>query len=385
MSDDHIYVVIVPHADQTAQALATTRVALGRHAVKHKPASQRVPTGKPASTRVPTGKRVSTRGAARTPPSKPPASASTAPRRAGSGYVGGTDHQLRTWSVVVGDDKYDVNDTGAPCGYRIDCNRSTVWTGTVGRRGSYRTITTTLAEGTLKEVLRLVYVGDRRHAQARTPARAHAAPPSGLRTAKPASKRQAKRKAPATRPTAAPPPSGPRTREVKAKPASPASPPRAVPPSHVEPKAKPTTRHSLPAPASTSGAKAKEKPKAKAKPHAKPKATSASAHAGPMTQRTPVSQPSLHRAASDIDDDAVLDEIKASLHHNDPSTAEKNFQVMKAIWLRGGREAALAWQDQHAFSNVGDAFDDWLEKNVATARAMLNQPSHGAPKHEHVA
>lgn len=397
MSNDHIYVIIVPDTDQAAQVLATTRIPFGKHVAKHeppsqraangKPASTRVPTGTPASTRVPTGKRAATRGAARPPPSKPSASVSSAPRRAGSGYVGGTDHHLRTWSVVVRDDKYDVTDTGAACGYRIDCNKSTVWTGTLGRRGSYHTTTTTLDEGTLKEVLRLVYVGDRRHAQARTPARAHAAPPSGPRTAKPASKRQAKRKAPASRPTPAPPPSGPRTREVKAKPAIPASQPRSAPPPHVEPKgkkrAKSTTRHDAAAPASRSSIKAK------AKRHVKPKTTSASTHAGPLTQRTPVSQPSpkpsSRRAESRVDDTAVLNEIKKNLHEGDPSTAEQHFQVMKSIWMRGGREAAIAWKAQHKLASVVDAFDDWMEKNVEAARAMIGASPHSAPKHEHVA
>lgn len=383
MSNDHIYVVIVPQADLAAQALATTRVALGKHAAKHEPASPRVATGTPASTRAPTGKPAPTRGAARMRPSTKTVSASSAPRRAGSGYVGGTDHQLRTWSVVVGDDKYDVHDSGAACGYRIECNGSTVWTGTMGRRGSYHTLTTTLAKGTQEEVLRLVYVGDRRHAQARTPARAHAAPPSGPRAAK--------RKALASHPTPAPPPSTTRTREVKAKPASPDSQPRSAPPPHVEPKAKqrakPTTRHAPAAPASASGVKAKEK--AKAKPRAKPQATSESTHAGPLTQRTPVSQPSAkpssRRTAPRVDDTAVLNEIKKNLHEGDPATAEKHFQVMKAIWLRGGREAAIAWKAQHKLASVVDAFDDWMEKNVEAARAMLGASPRSAPKHEHVA
>lgn len=393
MSNDHIYVVIVPHADQAAQALATTRVALGKHAAKqHDSASRRAPTGTPASTRVPTGKPASTRGAARTPPSRPPTSASNAPRRGDGGNVGGAEQgQLRTWSVVVGDTKYNVSDSGAACGYLIECNGSTVWTGVMDRRGGYETHTTTLAKGTQEEVLRLVYVGDRRHAQARTPARAQAAPPSGPRTAKPASKRQAKRKAPASRPTPAPPPSGPRTREVKAKPASPASQPRSAPKPHVEPKAKPrakpTTRRDAAAPASTSSSKAKEK--AKAKPHAKPKATSASTEAGPQTQRTPVSQPSAkpssRRAEPRVDDTAVLSEIKKNLHEGDPSTAEQHFQVMKAIWMRGGREAAIAWKAKHKLASVVDAFDDWMEKNVDAARAMLGASPSSASKHEHVA
>lgn len=81
----------------------------------------------------------------------------------------------------------------------------------------------------------------------------------------------------------------------------------------------------------------------------------------------------------------MLKEIKANLHQGDPSSAEQHFQVMKAIWLRGGREAAIAWKEQHAFSSVVDAFDDWMEKNVATARAMLGDVPPGAQQHGQVA
>ncbi|MEP7122513.1 MAG: hypothetical protein ABJE95_16445 [Byssovorax sp.] len=81
----------------------------------------------------------------------------------------------------------------------------------------------------------------------------------------------------------------------------------------------------------------------------------------------------------------MLKEIKANLHQGDPSSAEQHFQVMKAIWMRGGREAAVAWKAQHQFSNVVDAFDDWMEKNMATARAMLGEPPPSAQKHGQVA
>src|SRR4051794_13819265 len=98
MSNDHYYVVIVPHADQAAQALRTTRAAVGTHVPTGEPASQRghagkphshrVPTAKPASTRAPAGKPASKRVAEETPPSsKQTGSASPVPRRVDGGYV----------------------------------------------------------------------------------------------------------------------------------------------------------------------------------------------------------------------------------------------------------------------------------------------------------
>ena len=125
------------------------------------------------------------------------------------------------------------------------------------------------------------------------------------------------------------------------------------------------------------------------KPHVKPKAPSASTQAGPLTQRTPVSQPSpkpsSRRTEPRVDDTAVLNEIKKNLHEGDPSTAEQHFQVMEAIWMRGGREEAIAWKAKHKLASVVDAFDDWMEKNVEAARAMLGASPRSAPKHKNVA
>ena len=397
MSNDHIYVVIVPHADQAAQALTTARAAVGTRAPRREPASEREHTGKPASkrrhtgepvsTRAHTGNPASTRGAAGKPASRHPASASPASSRVGGGYVGGKDHQLRTWSVLVGDDKYNVTDSGAACGYRIECEGTTVWTGIMGRRGQYDTHTTTLATGTLDRVLRLVYVGDQRHARAHDSQRSPTAPKSTTRPEEPKSTRRAKDEASPSSRNSAPPSSATRPTESKAKPKSstssrtPATQPRAAR------KATSTTSRAHGASASTASAKAP----AKSKAARQSKATTApgSTHAGPLTQRTPVSQPSTkpssRRAAPHLDDTAVLNEIKKNLHEGDPSTAETHFQVMKAIWMRGGREAAVAWQERHKIPNVVDAFDDWMEKNVDAARALIGSAPHGASKHEQVA
>lgn len=363
MSNDHIYVVIVPHADQAAQAITKVRTAHEKGAARHIPVHPGVPTGTPASTRRPPGKHAAKH-----------ASGSPTPGQASSGYVGGThSHDRRTWSVVVDDDKYDVTDSGGACGYRIECKDTTVWLGKLSRRGTYETDSTTLAERTLKEVLRLVYVGDKRHARPRAP---HAEEPKSTRRPKPKPSAAPRAEEPKStrrskpKPSAAAPSSETRRTEVKAKPKPSASPRTTAARPRAERTAKPATP-----------------PRAKAT--AKPKATSESTHAGPLTQRTPVSQPSAkpssRRTAPRVDDTAVLNEIKKNLHEGDPSTAEKHFQVMKAIWLRGGREAAIAWKAQHKLASVVDAFDDWMEKNVEAARAMLEASPRSAPKHEHVA
>jgi hypothetical protein len=398
MSNDHIYVVIVPHADQAAQSLTTARAAVGTRALRRESASEREHTGKTASTRRHTGKTASTRahtgnptatrGAAAKPAPRHPASASPASRRLGGGYVSGTDHNLRTWSVVVGDDKYNVTDSGSACGYRIECEGNTVWTGIIGRSGQYDTHTTTLATGKLDRVLRLVYVGDQRHARAQDSQRTPAAPKSTTSPEEPKSTRWTKDEASPSSRNSAPPSSATRSTEPKksASPRTHAAPPHAAKPEAKRP-AKATTRSSHRTHASPSGAKAPEK--SKAKRQAKPKAASVQTQAGPLAQRAPVSQPSAkppsRRAALHVDDKAILHSIKENLHKGDPATAESHFKAMKRLWLGGGREATVAWMAKHEFSNVVDAFDDWMEKNVEAARAMLHKAPHGAPKHEQVA
>lgn len=264
----------------------------------------------------------------------------------------------------MGDDKYNVHDFGTSCGYRIDCENNTVWTGVLGRRGQYDTHTTTLPAGKLNEVLRLVYIGDQRHAQPRAAHAAHVA-----LAEEPKSTRRPKPKASAAPRAPAAPSSETRRTEGKAKPKP-------------KPKKSASPRATAAQPRT---AKPATPPRAKAT--AKPKAASRSTQAGPLTQRTPVSQPSSkppsHHAAPHVNDAAVLKEIKKNLREGDPSTAEKHFKIMKGIWLGGGREAAVAWMAQHKFPTVVDAFDDWLEKNATAARAMLDR-SHAA-KHEQVA
>ncbi len=384
MSNDQYFVVIVPHADQAAQAVTLARGAVAKGSVRHEPASHREPTGKPASRRPAAGKPASHRVVAGKTASHHTATPSSVQGRVGGGYVGGHhDHTLRSWSVVVSDDKYDVTDSGGACGYRIECGKSTVWTGILSRRGTYATHSTTLSPETLKEVLRLVYVGDQRHAQARAPESARTAPPSATHTAKPKGTRRAKASASAAPGRSAPPSSATRPVALKAKPPKSVSHSTAAAPVRAKRAAKSATSHPQSALASHSGVKAPKNPKAKR--HAKPKTASGNTQAGPLTQRTPVSQssakPSSRRAASHVDDTAVLREIKANLHKGDPATAETHFAAMERIWRGGGREATVAWMAKHTFPSVVDAFDDWMEKNVDAARAIL----HGAPKHEQVA
>jgi hypothetical protein len=278
--------------------------------------------------------------------------------------------------VVVGDDKYDVTDSGGACGYRIECAGTTVWLGKLSRRGTYETESTTLTSGKLEAVLRLVYVGDQRHARA-----------SAKHTEKPKATSRAKAEASTSPRTSAPPSSATRPTASKAKPPKSVSHAPAATPSRAKRTAKSATSHPQSAPASPSRAKAPWKTTAKRQ--AKPTTAPGNTQAGPLTQRTPVSppsaKPSSRRAALHVDDTTVLHEIKANLYKGDPAAAQTHFEAMERIWRGGGREATIAWMAKHKFPSVVDAFDDWMEKNVEAARAMLHGAPHSAPKHEQVA
>ena len=328
MPNDNYYVVIVPQADQASQAVAAARAAGHVHALRHEPAAKHG-----ASKVAPTARAhaATSKGPARSP-----------------GARGGGRQRVRTWSVVVGDQKYDVTDFGALCGYKIESGGVIVWTGVLSGQG-HDTQTTTLPADTLKEVLRLAYVGDQREAakagrtESAPSVPPSAAPKSETRTkpdqaaeAKP--KRQAKRKANASTPASA----------------------KAAPPS-----AKP---------------KSETKAKRRSKKAASPKS-------GPPTQRTPAAAPSAkeHHAAPSVDDKTVLAGLMKKLRKEDPSTAEQSFAALKRIWLGGGREATVEWMKLHSFPSALDAFSDWVEKHIEAAQAMLDKAPHSAPKSAKVA
>src|SRR5262249_56118490 len=100
------------------------------------------------------------------------------------------------------------------------------------------------------------------------------------------------------------------------------------------------------------------------------------ASTGPLTQRTPVAsasaKPPSRRAPPSVNDKAVLEGILETLRREDPSKAEESFIALKRIWLAGGREATIDWMTKHTFPSVVDAFNDWMEKNLETAQAMLH-------------
>jgi hypothetical protein len=364
MSNDHYYVVIVPHADQAAQALAKARAAGHAHATRHEPAAQRSASKAAAPART----AAASRGGSARPHSSGAAPKSATRKRGGRG--GGAGHHVRTWSVVVGDQKYDVTDFGTACGYKIEHGGTVVWTGILsGRR--YETHTTTLPADTLTEVLRLVYVGDQR--EATKAGRSESAP--------------------------AAPPSVEPTSETRAKPAKRAARPKrkakASPPAHAEaaapsakaaekPKAKRPAKAKASAPASP---KAEHGADPKAKRRAKPKASNP--RNGPMTQRTPATPPSAkthaHHAAPSVDDKVVLEGLLKKLRKENPSTAEQHFTAFKRIWLGGGRDATVEWMKHRTFPSAADAYADWLEKHFDTAQALLDKAPHSAPKSAKVA
>lgn len=371
MSSDHYYVVIVPHADQAAQAVNATR-AIHRasrpgHASKNGAPEQAAPSRGAPSRAAPSSRAtpVPSRGARRR---------SSTSKGAGEGAAKESTHRVRSWSVVVGDDKYDVTDFGKTCGYRIELEGAVVWTGIL-TRGSYETHTTTLPAERLQEVLRLARVGDRREvAKAGGSPQAHADPPGAAPAAGPKSETRAK----ASGSPQAAEPKAKRSAQPRAKrPSKPkASASEHAPAATPSSKAKPEA--SAPAP------KAKETKEGKAKSRAKPKD-------GPPTQRTPESSSSKTSSAKPrarreqrVDDKAVLDGLLEKLRAEDASTAEQSFASLKRLWLAGGREATVAWMKKHKFPTALDAFNDWMEKNLDAAQAMLSNAPTSA-KHAEVA
>jgi hypothetical protein len=341
----------------------------------------------------------------------------------------------------VGDQKYDVTDFGATCGYKIGQSGTIVWTGVRSGQG-YDTHTTTLAADTLHEVLRLAYVGDQREAAkagrsaSPSPAPTPNAAPKSTTRAKP--KRQAEPKAGAPKGSTSaneevvsilerttphlvplwrrvqrkikgsdgPSRLGAFLRYVHENPAEvnqehdralwrkineqnrKERPARATAPAKSgAPSAKPTEK-----PKAKRAAKAKEtapaspRTKHKAEPKAKSpaKRRAASPSAGPLTQRTPVAPPSAkaHAPATppSVKDKTVLDALRKKFREEDPSAAETNFTAFKRIWLSGGREATVEWMSLHTFPSVVDAFIDWTNKHFETAQALLEKAPHSAPK-----
>jgi hypothetical protein len=283
-------------------------------------------------------------------------------RRAGAGQ------RVRTWSVVVGDQKYDVADFGPVCGYKIEHNGTIVWTGVLGGRG-YDTHTTTLAADTLQEVLRLAYVGDQREA---AKAGRSESPPPAPPSAEPKSETRAKPKGQAK----------PKPKTEGSEPAEGAAP-------SAKPTGKPKAKRATKAKASAPAPSPKAEQGAEPKPKGPAKRKAASPRNGPPTQRTPATPPSAkpHAPAAPprIDDKKVLDALMKKFRDEDASTAEENFAAFKRIWLGGGREATVEWMKHHTFPSAADAFIDWTNKHFEAAQAMLNNAPHSAPKSAKVA
>jgi hypothetical protein len=363
MSNDNYYVVIVPHADQAAQALTTARIA--GHASRHEPAAHHHAAKAAAPSRAaasPSGSARPQSGGATRKRGAPP-EAGAAPKN--GARRGGAGQRVRTWSVVAGDQKYDVTDFGT-CGYKIEHNGTIVWTGVLAGRG-YDTHTTTLAADTLQEVLRLAYVGDQR--EAAKEGRSESPPPA--------------------------PPSAEPKSETRAKPKGQAKPKTegSEPADGAAPSAKPTGKPKAKRPAKAKASAPAPSPKAEhgAEPKAKgpAKRKAASPRNGPPTQRTPATPPSATShapaASPSVDDKKVLDALRKKFREEDASTAEENFTAFKRIWLGGGREATVEWMKHHTFPSAADAFIDWTNKHFEAAQAMLNNAPHSAAKSAKVA
>ena len=103
MANNQYTIVIVPHGDPAAQALTKARVASIVHASRQPPP----PHAKAAAA---SHAAASKSGSAR------PKRGGGAPKSGPRGVHAG--QRIRSWSVVVGNDKYDVTDFGTTCGYK---------------------------------------------------------------------------------------------------------------------------------------------------------------------------------------------------------------------------------------------------------------------------
>lgn len=277
---------------------------------------------------------------------------------------------VRLWKVYEGDTLYAVHDLGTHLEARSEDGGAPVWTGVGSPSGGYKTRSTTFPEHALASFLAKVHDGDETTPRAQVaPASArHAAPASGKRAAKRSST------APPRKPAAEAHPEVPRAerstatpkkrgRPKKAKPAASAR-PKSKAPASVKPKSK------APASAKPKGkAPASAKPKSKSAAHAKPKpppkakakrqpATKAAA-SGPQTSRSPVST---HVTPASM---------RRHLQAKDPESPEEALATLEDIWRGGASEPTRAWMIAKGFTDLADAFVDWVAHHTTEANGYM--------------
>ena len=268
---------------------------------------------------------------------------------------------VRTWKVFDGKTLFEVKDLGTRLEARSEDDGSVVWTGVRIPSGWYETRSTTLPEPKRASFLQKVHDGDQTTpgARAEHTSLPRSAPASGPRavkrpaaaaTKKPAEKARAE--APRVEPTAATPKK--RGRPAKAKPAAntlpkskaPASKkPKSKAPASAKPKSKPPTSAARPKPKPTPKATAKAK---------RPAAVN-----GPPTSRSPVST---HMTPASM---------RRHLHAKDPETPEAALATLEDIWRGGASGPTRAWMIAKGFTDLTDAFVDWVEHHTIEANGYM--------------
>jgi hypothetical protein len=283
----------------------------------------------------------------------------------------------RTWKVFDGKTLFEVKDLGTRLEARSEEDGSVVWTGVRIPSGWYETRFTTLPEPKRASFLQKVHDGDQttpgaRQAPASTPRAAPASGPRAVKKPVATAKHKAAAKAHPVAPRAEPSVAAPkkRGRPAKAKPAaSPA--PKSKAPVSVKPKSKapagvkpkPTSK----APASAkpkskapaSAARPKAQKPAKAKTKAKPQHAPSAAANGPPTSRSPASAR------------VTPASMRRQLHAKDPETPEAALATLEDIWRGGASEPARAWMIAKGFTDLADAYIDWVEHHTIEANGYM--------------
>jgi hypothetical protein len=270
---------------------------------------------------------------------------------------------VRTWKVFDGKTLFEVKDLGTRLEARSEENGSVVWTGVRIPTGWYETRSTTLPDLKRASFLQKVHDGDQttpgaRQAPASTPRAAPASGPRAVKKPVAAAKHKPAAKAHPVAPRAQPSVAAPRKRgrPAKAKPAaSPA--PKSKAPVSVKPKSK--------APASVKPkpkSKAPEsaaRPKAQKPAKAKTKAKAQHVVNGPPTSRSPAST---HVTPASM---------RRQLHAKDPETPEAALATLEDIWRGGASGPARAWMIAKGFTDLADAYIDWVEHHTIEANGYM--------------
>ena len=260
--------------------------------------------------------------------------------RTGSSTGARSSTAVRVWKVFDGKTLHEVKDLGTQLEARSEDGGGPVWTGVRLPSGGYETRSTTLPTSKLASFLQKVHDGDQttpgaRQAPASTPRAAPASGPRAVKSPAAAKPRKPAAKAPSKAPKK-------RGRPKKATPAT-SAPPKSKAPASAKPK-------------STSAARPKPKQPAKAKRQPAAKA----AASGPRTSR---SQASTHMSSASM---------RRHLHAKDPETPEAALATLEDIWSGGASEPTRAWMMAKGFTDLADAFVDWVEHHTTEANGYMH-------------